>query len=212
MTQLEHGLANGKPIIAVIVIDDIEQAVPMAKALLAGGVQLLEITLRTPSALAAIEHIRQQLPQAIVGAGTVCTAEQFQQAVEAGAQFIVSPGLTEELIAADNKLKLLDHWHGIFIPGVATASEVMRAKSAGYTQLKCFPAEAISAMGLLKAWAGPFPEIQFCPTGGINPDNYQQYLALDNVMCVGASWLTEKVLIDESNWAAIESRAKALTG
>lgn len=214
MTQLDIWLKETKPLIPVIVIDNVAHAVPMAKALVAGGIHLLEITLRTEAGLAAITEIRKAVPDAIVGAGTVCNAKDFQKAVVAGAQFIVSPGLTPELILASKKLLTQENkpWQGLFIPGVATASEVMLAQDAGFTQLKCFPASAIGGTALLKAWAGPFPHIEFCPTGGINQENYQDYLILPNVICAGGSWLTESSLLKTENWLEVENRARAVAG
>ena len=210
MTKLNTWLENSKPLIPVIVIDNIDHAVPMAKALVAGGVRLLEVTLRTEAGLAAIQQISEQVPEAIVGAGTVCNANEYQQAIDAGAQFIVSPGLTTELIAKAQQVEKQGEWGGIFLPGVATASEVMEAKAAGFTQLKCFPASAIGGAKLLKAWAGPFADIQFCPTGGISPDNYREYLSLNNVMCVGGSWLTEAKLLAAQDWIEVETRAREI--
>ena len=212
MTRLNTWLKNTKPLIPVIVIEDIEHAVPMAKALVAGGLHLLEVTLRTEAGLAAIKLINEQVPEAIVGAGTVCNAKEYQQAIDAGAQFIVSPGLTPELIQKAQQVQKEGKWGGVFLPGVATASEVMQAKAAGFTQLKCFPASAIGGVKLLKAWSGPFADIQFCPTGGISPENYQEYLSLDNVMCVGGSWITEGRLLTANNWPEVEKRARGIVG
>lgn len=212
MTKLNTWLKNTKPLIPVIVIEDIDHAVPMAKALVAGGLHLLEVTLRTEAGLAAIKLISKQVPDAIVGAGTVCNAKEYQQAIDAGAQFIVSPGLTPELIEKAQQVQAQGEWGGVFLPGVATASEVMQAKAAGFTQLKCFPASAIGGVKLLKAWSGPFSDIQFCPTGGISPANYQEYLSLDNVMCVGGSWITEGRLLVANNWPEIEKRAHDILG
>lgn len=212
MTKLNTWLKNTKPLIPVIVIEDIEHAVPMAKALVAGGLHLLEVTLRTEAGLAAIKLISEQVPDAIVGAGTVCNADEYQQAIDAGAQFIVSPGLTPELIQKAQQIQKEGKWNGVFLPGVATASEVMQAKAAGFTQLKCFPASAIGGVKLLKAWSGPFADIQFCPTGGISPENYQEYLSLDNVMCVGGSWITEGRLLTANNWPEVEKRARGIVG
>ena len=212
MTKLNTWLKNTKPLIPVIVIEDIEHAVPMAKALVAGGLHLLEVTLRTEAGLAAIKLISEQVPDAIVGAGTVCNADEYQQAIDAGAQFIVSPGLTLELIQKAQQIQKEGKWNGVFLPGVATASEVMQAKAAGFTQLKCFPASAIGGVKLLKAWSGPFADIQFCPTGGISPENYQEYLSLDNVMCVGGSWITEGRLLTANNWPEVEKRAHDVVG
>lgn len=207
MTKLNTWLAHSKPLIPVIVIDNLDHAVPMARALVAGGIHLLEVTLRTEVGLTAIKQINDQVPGAIVGAGTVCNADDYQNAIDAGAQFIVSPGLTSELIDKAQQVVNEGEWQGVFLPGVATASEVMQAKEAGFTQLKCFPASAIGGVKLLKAWSGPFPDIQFCPTGGISPDNYQDYLKLANVICAGGSWLTEKELLAAENWAEVEARA-----
>ena len=212
MTRLNTWLKNTKPLISVIVIEDIEHSVPMAKALVAGGLHLLEVTLRTDAGLAAIKLISEQVPDAIVGAGTVCNAKEYQQAIDAGAQFIVSPGLTPELIQKAQQVQKEGKWGGVFLPGVATASEVMQAKAAGFTQLKCFPASAIGGVKLLKAWSGPFADIQFCPTGGISPENYQEYLSLDNVMCVGGSWITEGRLLTANNWPEVEKRARGIVG
>ena len=212
MTKLNTWLKNTKPLIPVIVIEDIDHAVPMAKALVAGGLHLLEVTLRTEAGLAAIKLINEQVPEAIVGAGTVCNANEYQQAIDAGAQFIVSPGLTQELIEKAQQVQAQGEWRGVFLPGVATASEVMQAKAAGFTQLKCFPASAIGGVKLLKAWSGPFSDIQFCPTGGISPANYQEYLSLDNVMCVGGSWITEGRLLVANNWSEVEKRATDILG
>lgn len=211
MTKLTTWLSNSKPLIPVIVIENIDHAVPMAKALVAGGIHLLEVTLRTEAGLAAIKRISEEVPEAIVGAGTVCNADEYQQAIDAGAQFIVSPGLTAELIAKAQKVEKQGEWGGVFLPGVATASEVMEAKAAGFTQLKCFPASAIGGTKLLKAWSGPFSDIQFCPTGGISPENYREYLSLKNVMCVGGSWLTEGKLLAAEDWVEVETRAREIT-
>lgn len=210
MTKLNTWLATTKPLIAVIVIDDLAHAVPMAKALVAGGIHILEVTLRTSSGLAAIKQIAEQVPEAIVGAGTVCNAHDFQQAIDAGAKFIVSPGLTTELIDFAQQVESAGHWGGLFLPGVATASEVMTAVNAGFKQLKCFPASAIGGEKLLKSWAGPFPDIEFCPTGGISLENYQDYLALANVICVGGSWLTETRLLTTEDWHEVTQRALAI--
>lgn len=210
MTQLNKWLATTKPLIPVIVIDDLAHAIPMARALVAGGIHLLEVTLRTESGLAAISAIKEAVPEAIVGAGTVCNAMDFQKAIDAGAQFIVSPGLTSELIEKYKQVKLEGKWQGAFLPGVATASEVMIAAQAGFTQLKCFPASAIGGANLLKAWQGPFPLIQFCPTGGISRDNYQEYLSLSNVICAGGSWLTDSQLMSQGNWKEVTRRASEI--
>lgn len=210
MTKLNTWLTQSKPLIAVIVINDIKHAVPMAKALVAGGIHLLEITLRTPAGLGAIKQISEHVPKAIIGAGTICTAQDYQNAIDAGSQFIVSPGLTPALIEKAQQVKAAKQWDGIFLPGVATASELMIAVDAGFTQLKCFPASAIGGEKLLKAWSGPFPDVEFCPTGGISLDNYQDYLALPNVICAGGSWLVNSELLDNEDWAEITQRALAI--
>ena len=208
MTKLNDWLENTKPVIAVIVIDDINHAVPMAKALVEGGIHLLEITLRTSSGLDAIQLISEQVPEAIVGAGTVCTPDDYQKAIEAESQFIVSPGLTQPLIIKAQNVKDSGKWDGVFLPGVATASELMTAVDAGFTQLKCFPASAIGGAKLLKAWSGPFPDVKFCPTGGMTPENYQDYLALPNVICAGGSWLTDSKLLASEEWDQVTKRAE----
>jgi 2-dehydro-3-deoxyphosphogluconate aldolase/(4S)-4-hydroxy-2-oxoglutarate aldolase len=210
MTKLNAWLNNTKPLIPVIVIENSDHAVPMAKALVAGGIHLLEVTLRTAAGLTAIKKISEQVPEAIIGAGTVCNTNDFQQAIDAGAQFIVSPGLTPELISKAQQVAEEGKWSGVFLPGVATASEVMQAKAAGFTQLKCFPASAIGGAKLLKAWVGPFSDIQFCPTGGISLENYQEYLALPNVICAGGSWLTEATLLNSGDWEEVKRRAMAI--
>lgn len=211
MTKLNTWLENTKPLIPVIVIENPDHAVPMAEALVAGGIHLLEVTLRTEAGLAAIKQISEHVPEAIVGAGTVCTAEDYQQAIDAGAQFIVSPGLTAELIEKAQQVAEGGAWDGVFLPGVATASEVMQAKAAGFTQLKCFPASAIGGLQLLKAWVGPFPDIQFCPTGGINTGNFHEYIGLPNVICAGGSWLTDARLVNSEDWEEVERRAKTVS-
>jgi len=210
MTPLDHWLAKTKPLIPVIVIEDLAHAIPMAEALVAGGIHLLEVTLRTKAGLAAISAINKAIPEAVVGAGTVCNAEDYQNAIDAGAQFIVSPGLTPELIAKAKQVKSDGQWQGVFLPGVATASEVMVAVQAGFTQLKCFPSSAIGGVKLLKAWSGPFSTVQFCPTGGISKDNYQEYLNLSNVICVGGSWLTESELLMLGDWKEVTMRASEI--
>jgi len=170
-------------IIPVIVINDIDQAVPLGKTLCEQGFKVLEVTLRTPHALQAIERMNQEIPGAIIGAGTVTNTEEFQQVQKAGAQFAISPGFTASLLEAGSNSDIP------LIPGVATVSELMQGMEFGYRQFKLFPAEAVGGVKLLKAIAGPFPDIRFCPTGGINETNYKDYLALDNVSCVGGSWI-----------------------
>ncbi len=170
-------------VMPVMVIDDIDDAIPLAQALLAKQVNVFEVTLRTKVALEAIQLLRERFPHACVGAGTVTTPEQLAQVTAAGAQFAISPGITDDLLQAGRTSQIP------LIPGVATVSELMQAYALGYRYLKFFPAEAAGGVAMLKAIAGPFPAVQFCPTGGIHAANYQDYLALANVACVGGSWL-----------------------
>ena len=195
-------LASYGPVIPVIVIERLEDAVPMARALVEGGVRVLEVTLRTPAALPAIEAIARAVPEAIVGAGTVRNAADARSAQQAGARFAVSPGLTEAVAVAcrDAGLALL--------PGAATASEVMRAVDLGYRFLKFFPASAAGGPALLKAWASPFADIVFCPTGGISAANASDYLGLANVKVVGGSWLTPADAMASGDWTRITGLAR----
>jgi len=188
------------PVLPVIVIADAGLAVDLAQALLAGGIRTLEVTLRTPAALQAIGRIRDALPQACVGAGTVLDADAWQRAQDAGAQFGVSPGSTPQLLRAAAGQT--------FIPGVSTVSEAMMARDAGFTALKLFPAEAVGGRALLKSLYGPMPQLVFCPTGGIGPANAAQYLALPNVACVGGSWLVPESALAARDWAAISTLAE----
>lgn len=194
-------LERAKPLMPVIVINDLTEAIPLAQALVAGGVRLLEVTLRTPLGLEAIKIIKQTVPDAIVGAGTVTSAEQFAAALEQGAEFIVSPGVSTELLAAAQE------WGGPYVPGVATPSEVMQARNAGFRYQKLFPAQVLGGLAALKAMSGPFADVKFCPTGGVGQKSYQDYLAQNNIFAVGGSWLTPKELVAAQNWQAIESLA-----
>jgi len=191
------------PVIPVLVIDEIAHARPVAEALVAGGIRVLEVTLRTPVGLAAIEVMRQ-VPGAIVGAGTVLDAGQLASALDAGAEFIVSPGLTRSLgeAAAARRVPLL--------PGVATASDIMRGLDLGLTHFKFFPAETSGGIPALKALAGPFPMARFCPTGGIVPASAPDWLALDPVICVGGSWLVPRGAPDPEAITAAARAAAAL--
>jgi 2-dehydro-3-deoxyphosphogluconate aldolase/(4S)-4-hydroxy-2-oxoglutarate aldolase len=191
------------PVIPVMVVARTEDAVPLAQALLAGGVKVLEITLRTPNAMAVISAIAREVPDAVIAAGTVTTPEQWEKAARAGARFAVSPGLTPRLIgaAADAPIPLL--------PGVATASELMSAMDAGFECFKFFPAQQAGGVGMLKALAGPFAQALFCPTGGITSQTAHEFLALPNVACVGGSWLTPAAEVSAGNWAAITTLAQA---
>ena len=189
------------PVIPVIVLTDAGQAVQMARALVAGGIRMLEVTLRTPQALACIEAIARDVPEAVVGAGTVRNAADAQASAMAGARFIVSPGYTTALGQAchDAGLPLL--------PGVATGSEIMMALADGLAELKFFPAMQAGGPAMLKAWGGPFGDVRFCPTGGVTAANALDFLALPNVVCVGGSWLTPADVLARGNWAQITALA-----
>lgn len=191
------------PVIPVMVIDNLDSAVPLARALFEGGLKVLEITLRTSVALEAIDAIKTALPEAIVGAGTVINEETLNQAIDSGAEFIVSPGFTPALIdaAIDKKIPIL--------PGVNTPSEIMTLVEKGITAMKFFPAEAAGGVPMLKAIGGPLPQVTFCPTGGINPDNAKEYLNLSNVACVGGSWMASAGLVAEERWDEICTGARA---
>lgn len=191
------------PVIPVIAIDKLEHAVPLAKALVAGGIRVLEVTLRTEHGLPAIRAIAEQVPGAIVGVGTLTSPEEFIAARDAGAVFGVSPGLTAALIAAAKSSGLP------LLPGVMTPSEVMAAREAGFRQLKLFPAMQAGGIGMLNAIAGPLGDITFCPTGGISQETAAQFLACKNVACVGGSWLTPKNAIEIGDWAKITALAVA---
>jgi 2-dehydro-3-deoxyphosphogluconate aldolase/(4S)-4-hydroxy-2-oxoglutarate aldolase len=201
MNTLE--LAGYGPVIPVIVIDRLEDAVPLARALVEGGVKVLEVTLRTPCALGAIEAMAREVPGAIVGAGTIRSAADARAARQAGAVFGVSPGYTAEVGAACREVGLP------LLPGVATASEVMAAQADGLSFLKFFPATAAGGIPMLKALAGPFPDVLFCPTGGITPETAPQFLALPNVRVCGGSWLTPGEAVAARDWARITQLARA---
>ena len=193
------------PVIPVIVLNDVAHAVPLARALLAGGIRMLEITLRTSVALECMRVIRTEVPEVIVGAGTVCSARDVDACLEAGARFAVSPGYTAQLGAAciERSLPLL--------PGVATASEIMQAQDDGYTELKFFPALQAGGVAMLKALYGPFSHIQFCPTGGVTAQNAAEFLALPNVACVGGSWLVPTEALAQADYLRIETLARQAT-
>jgi 2-dehydro-3-deoxyphosphogluconate aldolase / (4S)-4-hydroxy-2-oxoglutarate aldolase len=190
------------PVIPVIVIHDLATAVPLAEALVAGGLPVLEVTLRTPAGLAAIAAMRRAVPSAIVGVGTLSAPEQFQSCTDAGAQFGVSPGLTPELAAASRQVA----WP--FLPGVMTPGELMRARELGFKLCKLFPAQQAGGIGMLKALHSVFPDVGFCPTGGIHRDNAAEFLALPNVHCVGGSWVCPSDLIKAGDWVAIRKLAQ----
>ena len=190
------------PVIPVLTVARLEHAVPLARALTAGGLAVLEITLRTPCALAAISAVRAAVPEVLVGAGTLTRPEEFAEAERADAQFGVSPGFTPELAAASRAAGYP------FLPGVMTPSEVINARRAGFAALKLFPAQQAGGVGLLKALAAPFPDVVFCPTGGIGRDTASDYLALPNVACVGASWVAPSDRVAAGDWPAIEALAR----
>jgi 2-dehydro-3-deoxyphosphogluconate aldolase/(4S)-4-hydroxy-2-oxoglutarate aldolase len=195
-------LAGHGPVIPVIVLERVEDAVPLAQALVAGGVRVLEVTLRTPAALRCIEAIARAVPQAIVGAGTVRSAADARAARDAGSAFAVSPGYTDAVGTACRDLALP------LLPGVATAGEVMAAQAGGYSFLKFFPATAAGGIPMLKALAGPFPDVVFCPTGGITPQTAPQFLALPNVKVCGGSWLTPADAVEAKDWARVTQLAR----
>jgi 2-dehydro-3-deoxyphosphogluconate aldolase/(4S)-4-hydroxy-2-oxoglutarate aldolase len=190
------------PVIPVIVIEEEATAVPLARALVAGGIRVLEVTLRTAAALAAIKAIAREVKDAIVGVGTITRPEDFAAALDAGARFGVSPGLTSALIDAAKSSSLP------LLPGVMTPSDVIAARAAGFRELKLFPAQQAGGIGMLKALAGPFPDVKFCPTGGITVETAPDFLALENVACVGGSWLTPKTAVTKGDWDAITALAR----
>jgi 2-dehydro-3-deoxyphosphogluconate aldolase / (4S)-4-hydroxy-2-oxoglutarate aldolase len=190
------------PVIPVVVIDDARRATPLARALVMGGVRVLEVTLRTEAALESIERIAREVPQAVVGVGTITRPEDFGLAREAGARFAVTPGLTQDLTWAAREYGMP------LLPGVMTPSEVIAARSAGFGALKLFPAQQAGGTGMLKALAGPFPDVVFCPTGGITAETAPDFLALPNVACVGGSWLTPRRRIEREDWPAITRLAR----
>ncbi|MBW4721616.1 bifunctional 4-hydroxy-2-oxoglutarate aldolase/2-dehydro-3-deoxy-phosphogluconate aldolase [Saccharothrix obliqua] len=196
-------LLDLSPVIPVVVLDDAAQAVPLAQALLRGGIRVIELTLRTPAALAAIERIAAEVPDIVLGAGTVTTPEHARQAAAAGASFLVTPGSTDRLLDTVEDTGLP------FLPGAATVSEALRIAERGLTALKFFPAEAAGGVDYLKSVGAPLPGLRFCPTGGITPDSAPRYLALPNVGCVGGSWLTPKDALATGDFARVETLAKA---
>ena len=196
-------LAAFGPVIPVIVIDDFDAAVPMARALVEGGVRVLEVTLRTPVALRCMEAIAKAVPEAIVGAGTVRSLADARAAKDAGCLFAVSPGYTSSIGLACQNIGLP------LLPGVATASEIMQANADGYRFLKFFPASAAGGIPMLKALAGPFPDVMFCPTGGISAETAPQFLALPNVKVCGGSWLTPADAVAARDWPRITALARA---
>ncbi|PUD26006.1 keto-deoxy-phosphogluconate aldolase [Helicobacter pylori] len=190
------------PIVPVVVIEDIKDAVPLAQSLVEGGIPIIEVTLRSSCALEAIELIAKNVPKMHVGAGTILNPTQLEQAQNRGAEFLISPGLTIKLLEHAKKKDMP------LIPGVSSSSEVMQALELGYSALKFFPAEYCGGVKLLNAFNGPFKGVKFCPTGGISADNMRSYLNLENVLCVGGSWLTPKDLIQNKEWDKITEICK----
>ncbi|WP_199573498.1 bifunctional 4-hydroxy-2-oxoglutarate aldolase/2-dehydro-3-deoxy-phosphogluconate aldolase [Streptomyces murinus] len=193
-------------VVPVVVIAEASDAVPVARALVGGGLRGVEVTLRTPAALEAIRAIAEEVPEAVVGAGTVITPGQVAAAVAAGARFLVSPGWTEGLLAAMRGCGVP------FLPGVSTASEVVALLEHGVREMKFFPAQAAGGTAYLRSLAGPLPQARFCPTGGIGPGNAAEYLALPNVGCVGGSWMVPADAVAAGDWARIEALARAAAG
>ncbi|MEI5100241.1 bifunctional 4-hydroxy-2-oxoglutarate aldolase/2-dehydro-3-deoxy-phosphogluconate aldolase [Streptomyces sp. PmtG] len=190
------------PVVPVVVVDTVQQAVPLARALVAGGLPAIEVTLRTPVALDAIRAIAADVPDAVVGAGTVISADHVKDAVDAGARFLVSPGWTDSLLDAMKG-------SGVpFLPGVSTASEVVALLERGVREMKFFPAEAAGGTAYLKSLAGPLPQARFCPTGGVSAASAPSYLSLPNVGCVGGSWMLPADAVAAGDWARVESLAR----
>ena len=202
MTSI-HDILAASPVMPVIVLDRVDDAVPLAEALVGGGIRVLEVTLRTAAALDCVLAIRAAVPDAIVGVGTINSVADLNAARAAGALFGVSPGTTPELLAHAAASGFP------FLPGSMTPSDVMRALAAGYTAMKLFPARQAGGIDMLKALGGPFPQVVFCPTGGIDADSAAAYLALPNVACVGGSWLSPASLVASKDWDEIRRRSQA---
>lgn len=199
---MSDSLLDRVPVIPVVVVHDVAHAVPIARALVDGGLPVIELTLRTPVALDAIEAIANDVPGILLGAGTVVAPEQARQAADAGARFLVSPGTTDTLAAAMRETGL-PH-----LPGAATVSEVLRLRELGYEDMKLFPASACGGIGFLKAVSSPVPSARFCPTGGVSPANAPDYLALPNVGCVGGSWITPADALVDHDWDRVRDLAR----
>ena len=201
MTSSNRSWSFASRVVPVIVLTDVAQAVPLAHALLEGGVDVMEITLRSHAGLAGIEAVARNVPQMHVGAGTVTRAVDMRQVSDAGARFALSPGLTPELHLAAQEHRIS------FMPGVMTPSELMQARDWGYTTVKLFPAAQAGGLAMVKALAGPFPEVHLCPTGGVSPDNLADFLRQPNVAMVGGSWLTPKALLESGDWLSLSRLA-----
>ncbi|GLY31317.1 bifunctional 4-hydroxy-2-oxoglutarate aldolase/2-dehydro-3-deoxy-phosphogluconate aldolase [Kineosporia sp. NBRC 101731] len=196
-------LLDVSPVIPVVVVQDVESAVPLARALLDGGVGIIEVTLRSPAALDAIRAIAAEVPDMLIGAGTVCSEQQAQDSAAAGARFLVSPGSTDRLLDGLDRVGLP------FLAGCATPSDMMRLMERGITEAKLFPATVVGGTALLKAVSGPLPQLRFCPTGGITPESAPDFLALPNVGCVGGTWLTPQTAVKDADWQQITALAAA---
>jgi 2-dehydro-3-deoxyphosphogluconate aldolase/(4S)-4-hydroxy-2-oxoglutarate aldolase len=190
-------------VVPVVVVESVDTAVPLAEALLEGGIDVIEITLRSDAGLAAIEAVASKVPDMVTGAGTVTRATELARVRDAGARFALSPGATPGLLEAARTLGLP------FVPGVATPGEAMAARDAGFTLLKCFPAAQLGGVEVLKAWGGPLPDLRFCPTGGVTTANLREYLALPNVAMVGGSWLTPTASLRAHDWRTVTDLARA---
>jgi len=195
-------LMQASPVMPVLVIDKVEQAVPLARALVDGGIRVLEVTLRTRAALDCVRAIVREVPGAITGVGTITNVDQLVDVIAAGAVFGVSPGLSESMLAEVKRRSFP------FLPGVMTPSEVMWAQDLGFSAMKLFPAQQAGGMGMLKALAGPFGDLRFCPTGGVDAKTAADFLALPNVGCVGGSWLAPKALVEKGDWPGITALAR----
>jgi 2-dehydro-3-deoxyphosphogluconate aldolase/(4S)-4-hydroxy-2-oxoglutarate aldolase len=198
-----HDILKRAVVVPVIVVDDIRHAVPLAEALVSGGLTVLEVTLRTPVALDAITAMRRAVPQAIVGVGTITEAAHVRSSVDAGAQFGVSPGLHPDLVAATKAANLP------YLPGIATVSELMQARLLGLRLCKFFPAQQAGGVAMLRTFYSVIPDVAFCPTGGIDSRNAPDFLALPNVVCVGGSWVTPAALLKSGSWDQIRALAQA---
>ena len=200
-----ENLLQGQQIVPVVVIENKQQALGLAQALLDGGINVIEITLRNEYGVKAIEEVKKAFPDMLMLAGTVNNSQEAIDVVNAGAQGIVSPGITDSLLKTIMGLEVA------YLPGVATPADVLLAMEAGLTECKLFPATVVGGIGALKAFGGPFGDIRFCPTGGVGADNYKDFLALSNVMCVGGSWIAPSAMIQAQDWAGITELSKAAT-
>ena len=203
---MDQSLLTRCRVLPVVTAHDVDTTVQLARTLLQGGMHAVEITLRTDAALESIRAVKAQVPEVLVAAGTITNPGDLKAAVSAGADFCVSPGLTERLLRAASEAKIP------FVPGVATASEIMTGLDYGYQCFKLFPAMAVGGMNLLKSLGGPYPEVRFCPTGGLTPGNFREFLALPNVVCCGGSWMVADELVSAGNWVEIERLARQAMG